>query len=56
VSQDKIIDGDKPKNNCGMNEEKRILLHFVTKYLTKWGQNVVVSGAGVLFGSYDPKR
>ena len=37
-------------------EEKRILLHFKTRYLTKWGQNLVVSGAGVLFGNYDPKR
>jgi hypothetical protein len=39
-----------------MSEEKRILLHFVTKYFTQWGQNVVVSGSGVLFGNYDPKR
>ena len=37
-------------------EEKRILLHFLTKHYTKWGENVVVTGAGVLFGNYDPKR
>ena len=39
-----------------MSEEKRILLRFVTKYYTEWGQNVVVSGDGVLFGNYDIKR
>lgn len=36
--------------------DKRILLHFVTNYFTKWGQNLVVSGPGVLFGNYDPRR
>ena len=39
-----------------MSEDKRILLHFVTNYFTKWGENVVVSGAGALFGNFDPKR
>jgi hypothetical protein len=39
-----------------MSSEKRVFLHFITKYYTKWGQNVVVSGPGVLFGNYDPKR
>ena len=30
--------------------------HFRTSYLTKWGQNLVVCGPGVLFGNWDQRR
>ena len=35
---------------------QRVVLHLKVPYLTQWGQNLVVTGAGALFGNWDAAK
>ncbi|GAX79494.1 hypothetical protein CEUSTIGMA_g6935.t1 [Chlamydomonas eustigma] len=45
-----------PVSLRGYDRDQRINIHFRIPYFTRWGQNLVITGAGALLGDWDPSK